>query len=221
MIKQTVMAEQQEKTQKRRSPRRKILYLRELSVVVVGIVITLGANGLINKVQEKKDVREYLDAIRMELEENLSKMGEYREFYRRNGELSDLIATYGIDAVPQDSLARYDDIFNNIISIAFKTNAFEMMKDSGAMRLIKDKEFLQSIWASYSLLERFEHNSNSYMDRKLNETYLAVQESNTPNLDDMSNPHQRRWFSFYAFRFGIDNIMNECIEKIEETLTLF
>ena len=35
----------------------------------------------------------------------------------------------------------------------FKTYAFEMFKNSGNMRLVKDKALLESIWAAYAKLE--------------------------------------------------------------------
>lgn len=212
----------EDQKKKKPIPRKRVtLYLRELSVVVLGIVITLGATGLIGKLQEKKNTDQYLHAIRLELEENLGELQKSSEFYERNFRLSQLLSTYGIDDAPQDSLALYNDVYGQFFTLAFNTNAFDMMKASGAMRLIKDKELLQSIWGCYSLLNQVQINSNNYMEKKLTETFRAVQESGTPRIDDMSNPHHRKLVSFYSIGWGITPLIDTCSKKIEETLMMY
>ena len=49
-------------------------YLRELSVVVVGIAITFGISNWISNRNSKKDLEEYLNAIRLELNINVEEI---------------------------------------------------------------------------------------------------------------------------------------------------
>ena len=46
-------------------------YLREISVVVIGVAITLSASFWINNRNDKRDMNLYLYAIKLELDENI------------------------------------------------------------------------------------------------------------------------------------------------------
>ena len=51
-------------------------YFRELSIVVVGIAITFTISDLISNRNERKDTQRYLDAVKLELEDNLATLGD-------------------------------------------------------------------------------------------------------------------------------------------------
>jgi hypothetical protein len=64
-------------------------------------------------------------------------------------------------------------------NIIFQTSAFEMFKISGAMRLIDDKELLQSLWEAYLYLEIIRGYVNEYYALKkaqgIKETQLELE----------------------------------------------
>jgi ABC-type multidrug transport system fused ATPase/permease subunit len=139
---------------KRKSFSNKIVkYLRELSIVVVGIAITFTANNWINNRIQEKDFQLYLNAVKIELEENLKNLNKSKNFYKRSVEYVVYLSSNEKTALNSDSIQSYSDIMNNITQFTYKSNAFDMMKSSGEMRLIKDKETLQSIWNCYSDLD--------------------------------------------------------------------
>ena len=135
-------------------------YLRELSVIVVGIIITVGAGLWINNRNSEKDFQEYLTAVKLEMEDNANFFDWYAKFLQKSVGYAEYIKTNDKKSLNKDSLWYYavtDSIgcgYMNIRSINnIKTNAFEMFKISGAMRQMKNKELLLSIWGAYTKME--------------------------------------------------------------------
>jgi hypothetical protein len=137
-------------------------YLREISVVVIGVAITLSVSFWITNKSEKKDLALYLNAIKMELEENAENFDFYAQWLKKSVRYANYLNSNDKKSLNKDSLSYYsftDDAgcgymnTNSITSQLFMTNAFEMFKNSGAMRKITDKELLMSIWRTYTYLE--------------------------------------------------------------------
>ena len=123
-------------------------YLREVSVVVIGVAITLSASYWINIKSEKRDIALYLNAIKLELEENIKTLERAIEDLKPSVRYSDYLRSLDVKSLNSDSISSYGDAFS-VNMYSFQTNAFEMFKNSGVMRLINDKEFLQSLWDMY------------------------------------------------------------------------
>ncbi|MCL2726772.1 MAG: hypothetical protein FWD56_00140 [Bacteroidales bacterium] len=120
-------------------------YLREISVIVIGVAITLSASYGISIRGEKRDMALYLNAIKLELEENIETIERAIEDLKPSVKYSNYLQSLDIKSLNNDSIRSYEDAF--LVSMySFQTNAFEMFKNSGVMRLIDDKEFLQSLW---------------------------------------------------------------------------
>jgi hypothetical protein len=123
-------------------------YLREISVVVIGVAITLSASYWISNKSQKKDMTLYLNAIKLELEENIETLERAIEELQPSIRYANYLKTIDVKSANSDSINSYGDAFGaNMYS--FRTNAFEMFKNSGIMRFIDDKEFLQSLWDRY------------------------------------------------------------------------
>ena len=144
-----------------KSPTEKVYkFLREIAVIVIGVAITLSASYWITNRNAKKDMALYLSAIKLELEENV------RVFEEANNNLiqisinySEYLRLHEKKSLNLDSLIFYRNFtaFNNT-PITIKTNAFDMFKASGNMRLMKDKNLLLSLWESYAKLTEQKQN---------------------------------------------------------------
>ena len=128
-------------------------YLRELSVVVVGIAITVSIGIWINNRNNEKDLELYLDAIKLELEQNIKDIDLIIESMQQSVAYANYLATHDKDSLNRDTINSYSNVFYQIQSISYKTNAFEMFKLSGVMRLMDDRELLLSIWEGYTFLD--------------------------------------------------------------------
>lgn len=58
-------------------------YFRELSVVVVGVFITLAATNFISETSQEKQIKESMLMIKMELTENLKEINKAETAYLR------------------------------------------------------------------------------------------------------------------------------------------
>jgi len=135
---------------KSKKPKSEIVkFLREIVAIVIGVAITLSASYFITKSNEKRDMHLYLNAIKMELEKNLTDMEEAVEYYRLDVKYAKYLRSTDRKMINKDSLKSYNDTYFTIKEHSFKVNAFEMFKFSGTMRLMKNKELMLAIWDVY------------------------------------------------------------------------
>ena len=141
-------------------------YLREVSIVVLGVAITLSVSVWIGNNNEKREMALCLSNIKTELERNamvfewnvewLQKSVKYANYIRMNDEKS----------INQDSINYYmhsaDGYGWGVIespNIVAK-DAFEMYKSFGTLRNMDNKEKLVSIWEVYKKME----NTQQFLD---------------------------------------------------------
>ena len=135
-------------------------YLREISVVVIGVAITLSASYWITNRNENRDMALYLNAIKLELENNAKNFDYCAKMLHKSTKYANYIQSHDEKSINQDSIDYYmyttkDGIGWGTLQseIIYSKNAFEMFKVSGAMRQIVDKELLMSICGTYSKME--------------------------------------------------------------------
>ena len=142
-----------------------VKWLRELSIVVTGIALTFGIGFLVTIKNNDEDMKQYLAAIKMEMEENANEFDFQAKMLNKSVRYSDYLRTNNYTSLDKDSLNYY--AVTNIggegiggigymlldYPISSMTNAFEMFKVSGVMRQIKDKELLKYIWWAYTEME--------------------------------------------------------------------
>ena len=134
-------------------------YLREVSVVVIGVAITLSASFWISQRSEKRDFNLYLNAVRLELTDNLYYISQERErLLSKEFKYAHYLKSHEKKQLHQDTIRYYarNDYVAHLEIIAFRKAAFEMFKSSGAMRLMRNKELMQNIWEAYFLMQRHE-----------------------------------------------------------------
>ena len=150
-------------------------FLRELSVVATGIIITVGLGIWVNSINNKNNLKLNLEAVIMELEENAKKFDLYEKWMQKSIRYGEYIQSNDKNSLSRDSLIFYSNSYsvfydgddngagcgyyntNSFVDI-FTTNAFEMLKNSGTMPQIKDKELLLFIWEAYTRVEYTKHN---------------------------------------------------------------
>jgi hypothetical protein len=154
-----------------------IKYLRELSIVVIGVAITVGIGFWINNNSLKKDQKLYLDAIKLELEENVKQFDYLTKWLQKSNNYALYLHFTDKKSLDKDTLSYYSQTDNDgcgytyaaSMSAMISTNAFEMYKSSGAMRQMKNKEKLQAIWEAYVRIEMAQTNIDNYFRIKEDE----------------------------------------------------
>ena len=151
-----------------------VKYFREVSVVVIGVAVTLSLSYWIGINNEKRDMRLYLNAIKLELEDNYQVLEDATENYRATHAYSNYLRAHRKSELEKDSILAYSAVWYSAVSIDFKKNAFEMFKSSGVMRLIKDKELVLAIWNAYKELDNITDQSEFVMKEKWEEVKKEI-----------------------------------------------
>jgi len=149
-------------------------YFRELSIITLGIAITLAVGAWISKANEKRELSEYLNIVKMELEENI-------KYIERETERVELMISYtkflnstDKNSISPDSIGKYWDVIGNISRFAFTRNAFDMFQASGMMRLVADKELLLKLWETYNDFSTAETSLNMIIEFKREELFAEL-----------------------------------------------
>ena len=129
-----------------------VRYIRDFSIVVAGIAVTLYVNDMVTHKSEKRDLVLYLNSIKMELEENLKTLDSAVENFRPTVRYSEYVRSFPKKSLNKDTLMAYAQICYPLYRYTFTANAFEMFKTSGTMRLVEDKDLLLSLWEVYDRL---------------------------------------------------------------------
>jgi hypothetical protein len=111
-------------------------YLREVSVVVLGVAITLSVSIWISSKNEKRDMALYLNAIKIELEENIKSIEEQMEFFEKQAGYANYLKKNDKKSLNLDTIfVNYGDYMWYIENPACNSYAFEMFKTSGIMNI--------------------------------------------------------------------------------------
>ena len=190
-------------------------YLRELSVVVVGIAITFGISNWISNRNERKDLKLYLNSVKMELEANIKHIDNQINILEHLDGYSRYLLSHDKKSLDPDTLSSYKYI-STVSTVVFQTHAFEMFKTSGSMRLMRDKELLESIWKVYTCLETLKLNFDEYYKLKIDECLKENQQ-----LIDEKHSELPILYNFYTLYadFGILENSREGLEILKETVS--
>jgi hypothetical protein len=200
-------------------------YVREVSVVVFGVAITLSVTIWISQKSEKRDVDLYLNTIKMELEENIIAIDKSIEYLRPAAKYEAYLRLHDKKSLNEDTLGYYASFFYEITTFRLKTNAFEMVKGSGIMRLLDDKELLLSTWDVYSDIVSVNEHLKWYSDKKWEymEKDLLFVERGTLSLSKL--PNVAPMYNFYNWGLSSGTLegckdllkkMTETVEKLEK-----
>ena len=196
-----------------------VRYIRDLSIVVAGIAVTLYASYQVTGKSEKRDLKLYLNAIKIEMEENIRVIDEAMAFAQPSIRYSEYLMAHDYELLDKDTIGSYVSTFFSSRTFTFKTNAFEMFKSSGCMRLMDDKELLLLMWDMYVELAELKHFFDWYdktkTDDMLKEGSTLIVKDGMLKLDTSNIP----MYNFYIM--GIPhNVPTECEKALTKAKAL-
>jgi hypothetical protein len=184
-------------------------YLREISVVVTGVAITLFASYWIGVKNEERDMALHLNAIKMELEENAKDIDSLIELLKPELRYTVYLQSHDKKSLDKDTLNSYFFYCYSVSPlITFKTNAFEMFKSSGTMRLMNDRELLLAIWHVYDALIILKQLNDEQNKLKWNfiEKEISLVDVDRGEIERDIIP----MYDFYKKAGGSMNVLKEC-----------
>jgi len=198
-------------------------YLRELSVVVVGIAITFGISSWISYRNNKKDFNLYLNTIMLELKTNVEQIEYEINVLDESVSYTLYLSSHSKESLNSDTIQKYEHAINRHRNVKFKRNAFEMFKSSGNMSLLSNKELLLSIWEAYDQIEDFQSEFQTYYqykkDKFTQEYELQMREKKTAIL----------MYDFFITEYPVNlqqrckrnlKTLKEIVSKLEEEMRI-
>lgn len=198
-------------------------FLREIAVIVIGIAITLSASHWISNRNAEKDLTLYLNAIKVELEENRRIIEEIKENSIRTAiNYSEYLRSHDKQSLHLDTLLFYREktAFNGY-TITVNTNAFDMFKASGNMRMIKDKKQILSLWEVYSKLDELKRAIEISQQMKLEEMKKYFYLNSLPDEELLKDPPMYSFYVDMYVPYMQENMCNHTLKFLEETISMF
>ena len=127
-------------------------FFRELTTVVIGIVITFGGSALIQKCSDRKETVHILSMVRDELQENVNLVGMNRSVLIRDSVAAAVLrpCIRNPKLLPVDSLHKYMDAVMIAERYSFLTTSLEVLKSSSQVQAIRNKELLRDLFLAYA-----------------------------------------------------------------------
>ena len=208
--------------QQKKSTKKIGKYLREISVVVIGVAITLFVSYWISNNRERKDMSLYLEAIRLELEENVKAIDQYVESLQGSVKYADYLQSHNKKSLNADTIEKYAYDYGSVPVFKFKINAFEMFKNSGFMRLMEDRGLLLTVWNVYAELDELRLGLDECTQVKKEEIRKEIQlfAEGTPHI-----PMYQFYLSNLPYKMQYNceetlKIVKETLEQLEKTLNV-
>lgn len=198
-------------------------YFRELSIVIIGVAVTLYAGNIITSIKEKKDLELQMNAIYDELEENLKRLDPIIEYHQSHEQLRQYLFTIieNPELYNKDSIKHYNKVLFFNVVFSYKRAAFDMFVNSGAMKLLSDRKQLLEITESYAMLEEFYESHRDHFDMKkqiYNNLYTVDTELLYEDYD-IRDPQWRAQLNFHSLNSGMEESAVTLKEELEKVIS--
>lgn len=205
-------------------------YALQLSVVVLGILITFVGSDLIGRWSRQQQVKRVMQLVVAELEQNRNQLQEVCDGlrYDRQGMLMLHRCGMDVEAVPLDSLERYRDILSRLYTFRPQQDAQEVLKTSELFSSVRNKELLVELLGCYNRLNDFRDGVLLYGNLKVdaqNHLFAHGKDFSAGDRDlrrswraMLDDPMCAAFLSTSAYFFGFEDNFGEQIADVERTI---
>ena len=185
-------------------------FLNVLSVIL-GIVITFSIQGIINRAQDKKNVRSALELIRSELATNAEDISIMLDYLKQEqasaqyfmGHLQDL------DQCPSDSVIYHSAVLLSDASITVSHDALELLKMSSLFQKIGDNPLSMIIIRAYDCCTSGAQNLNQHIDARNEQFSVTVNEKNVRKIISDGNIRIREFLKTDLGHYAIEALASQ------------
>lgn len=144
-------------------------YLTEMSILIISLGTTYYADSLIENYMEKQEDRKVILMIKNELVFNLKELEDIEGYYLKEIEFSKALTDKLIrkKKIPADSIGKFHNQHRLYYYWFLKSNAFDMVRESGAMQRI-NKSLLTKLFECYEQLEVVKDMGVRYREERIN-----------------------------------------------------
>lgn len=147
----------------------KISFFINFLAVVLGIAITFGGEAIISHRQERKDLEKCLELVVSELQSNREYFHCCDSLLRDEANAAGFLIKYQNDftKAPEDTLNRVANTPLTLQEVSTCTDAFELLKNSGVLTKISDKNLALEIFQTYGAIEQSAKYLTMFYEHKL------------------------------------------------------
>lgn len=180
-------------------------YMRQLSIVILGIIVTFAGSNAIADYMESREIESALQLVKNELELNRKAVKRISDRIRLEQEACGYVLKYRncLEKASEDTLKMLEDIPFQTRGLVYTKDAFELLKTSALFQKIKSKALVLQILTIYNSLETTEISVKIFYDLKSD--YIA-QLMNNEKFDfydlELHNAVREYWKSFLSTREG-------------------
>lgn len=158
-------------------------FFRNFIAVALGIIITFAGSGWIEERKTRKEINDALQLVKAEMQTNQETLQSLIERITLEQEGAIYLLKYKgqMEEIPVDSLNKYAPLPFQWANFIFSNNAMEMLKTSGLIQKIENKELSLQILTIYTEIKEVE---NSYS------IYAEIKKELQSNLDKIPNINQ-------------------------------
>ena len=143
-------------------------YLKDLSIIIIGVFITLWLTNLISENKSQKDVDMIVNIIKMEMEDNLTRLNSAQQKWDTEKRIYSLIIKHDFNVlnIAIDTLKKHKNIIRDKHSFYVGHDSYEVLKSSLLMQYIKNKDFLRKLSITYGACDLIGDKLNRYSNQK-------------------------------------------------------
>ncbi len=126
-------------------------YMTEMSILVISLAATFYGENLIQGFQEAQDDNQIMTVVVNELESNIDEVSNMLEYYRSHKTFAQALKQNLIhhETIVADTMQRYENFHRLLYFWTLKKNALDMMKESGTMQRMENRDLLEQVIDTY------------------------------------------------------------------------
>lgn len=152
-------------------------YLREISVIILGLCITYIGDSLVDKYYQSKEDEEYMQMLKHELNENITELRKMKLYYDRDIILAGILKTeLSGNGLSEEEILASDSLINQHRYYQYwklKDYVFSIMKETGLFGRI-EKHKLTMVYECYEYMNTAMDMGRVYRDRRFNELLMHM-----------------------------------------------
>lgn len=145
-------------------------YIRQFSIVTGGVLLTLWLTGRITESSKQREVRQALQLVELELQDNLQVIRDYKWIYNDEKRVAYRLKErdFALEGLPADTVEYYTRRITGGMGkpYRFLTDALEMFKTTGIASDIADKQIIIDLLHCYNELGAFDNSMSLYYDQR-------------------------------------------------------
>lgn len=143
-------------------------YILQLSVVILGVIVTFGGSTLLSERAKAKEIANTMEMIKIELEMNKKDIQEISQYLAAEQKMSRYLLHFenNLSEASEDTLKMQLNFPFRINRFKARTDALEMFKMSSLAQQIQDKKLILQIIKTYTEIKAVEDVVKWYYDLK-------------------------------------------------------